>query len=161
MAVQDMVQELHKELQGLLKQLPAFKNSGFSVFDLDDMEQQVETANQYPAAGVMYEGAQSNEGNAATPVAAKSGGVVLIDAQFSIIIAVQYGFAGQSGDAKWPAFALMDDTRKKVLGFKGVNSRPWRFVGERPEIQASEGGMVYYSQVWRTYVPVVGNFNNA
>lgn len=157
----DMVQSLHRELQGLLKELPAFTTSGFSIFDLSDMEQQVENSVTFPAAGVMYEGAATDTNtNAATPAANRAGGAVLIDVQFSIIIALQYGYAGQGEDAKWPAFALLDDTRKKVLGFKGVNSRPWRYVGEKPEIQASENGMVYYSQIWRTYVPVVGNFNN-
>lgn len=160
----DIVQVLHKELQSLAKELPAFKNSGFSIYDLDDMEQQVEAQNQFPAVGVMYEGAQSESkasGNAATPVAEKAGGAVLIEVQFSIIIATQYGYAGQGSDAKWPVFALLDETRKKVLGYRGANGRPWRFVGERPEISASGDGVIYYSQVWRTYVPVVGNFNNA
>ncbi len=154
------IEDLQAELQTLLIGLPEFVSSGFSVYDLDDMEQQVEHANAYPASGVMYEGARPI-GNAATPEAKASNAAGLIELQFSIIIALQYGFSGQGGDAKKPAFKLLDSVRKTVLGYRGVNSRPWRFAGEQPELAASGDGVVYYSQIWRTSVPVTGNFSNS
>lgn len=156
-----MVQRLHKELQTVIQELPEFTNSGFCVFDIGDVEAQIEHTNVLPAACVMYEGGQAvdgTKGNSATPTSSHSGGAILIEAQFSVIIALQYGFVGQGEDTKWSAFSLLDAVRSKLLGYQGVNSRPWRYIGERPEIPASTDGLVFYSQVWRTYVPSRGTF---
>lgn len=161
----DIVQTLHIELQTLVKGVAAFAGNGYSIFDLDDFGQQLEAQHTtLPAAAVMFEGVTLavHEGNKeVSPVARGASGTVLLDAQFSIIIALQYGMAGQTGDAKWPAFALLDDTRRKVLGYRGANSRPWRFVGERPEVEASEGDIIFYSQVWRTAVIAQGSSVNS
>lgn len=160
MAIASIV-ELQSELQGLVKGVPAFANSGFSVFDMADLEVRSSLQN-FPLVGVGYDGSETidnNKGNAANPVASGSGGATLITVQFTIVIAVQYHYGGQD-DTKPQALNLLDDVRKLVLGYKGVNSRPWRYIGERPDFSASGDGLVFYTQVWQTVVPVVGSLNN-
>lgn len=153
---------LQDELIGLVKSVPAFVDSGFSIFDFKDFEEQT-THQSFPLVGVGYDGAEvvdNNRGNAANPVADRAGGVALIILQFTIVLAVQYHYAGQS-DTKPQALSLLDDVRRLVLGYKGVNSRPWKFVGEKPEPSISVSGLVFYTQVWQTAVPVVGSLNNS
>lgn len=153
--------DLQGELIGLVKTVPAFKSSGFSLFDLKDFEAQTQHQ-AFPMAGVGYDGAEAVDGakgNSANPVAVGSGGVTLIQVQFTIVIAVQYHYAGQD-DTKPQAMKLLDDIRNKVLGYKKVNTRPWKFLGERPEPSVSESGLVFYTQVWQTALPVVGFLNN-
>lgn len=159
----EVIRELHTELQTVLRSLPVFSTSGFAVFDVDDMETQTTNLCTYPAVGVMYEGmmlADTNKTPGGTAVSAYSGSAVLLDVQFSVIIALQYGFAGQGEDVKWSSFGLLDQSRRALLGYQKANTRPWRFVGERPEVTASDSTLVFYSQVWRTYVPFRGSFNN-
>ena len=154
--------DLQNELIALVKSVPAFKNNGFSIFDIKDLEDQ--SAQQtFPIVGVGYDGAEASDnakGNAANPVADKSGGVTFIIVQFTIVLAVQYHYAGQD-DTKPQAMGLLDDVRRLVLGYKGVNTRPWKYVGERPEPSLSVPGLVFYTQVWQTAVPVVGSSNNS
>lgn len=159
------IRELHSELETILRQVPSFSGHAFSIFSVDNLQQQAGNIG-WPLAGVMYEGcspAEDKQGG--TPQSSPRGrgdfGVAMLDVQYSIVIGVQYGFSGTMGDAdsdtKLYAFSLLDDVRAAVLGFKGVNTRPWRFIGEKPELEASTDTEVYYSQVWRTTVPQSGN----
>lgn len=154
--------DLQNELQELVKQVPAFTNSGFSIFDLNDLQTK-STLQNFPLVGVGYDGCEpidNNKGNAANAVSVGAGSATLVNVQFTIVIAVQYHYA-QQDDTKPQAFNLLDDVRKLVLGFKGVNQRPWRYIGERPDLSASEDGLVFYTQVWQTAIPVVGFSNNS
>jgi len=155
------IDALRAELIGLLQEVPAFANSGFSVFDIDDLKEKTDLQT-LPIAGVVYDGALPKEAgkNVATGVAVGSGSASVITFQFTIIIAVQYHYAGQD-DTKPQATLLLTDLRGRILGFKGVNPRPWRYLMERPEPEASGDGLVFYSQVWQTDIAVVGNFNNS
>lgn len=154
--------DLQTELQELVKQVPAFADSGFSIFDLRDMSEKA-TLQGFPLVGVGYDGAEpvdNAKGNAANPVAAGAGGVYIVTIQFTIVIAIQYHYGGQD-DTKPQALNLLDDVRKLVLGYKGVNARPWKYIGERPDLSASGEGVVFYTQVWQTAIPVVGSLNNS
>lgn len=153
--------DLQNELIDLVKTVPAFANSGFSVFDFKDMEERV-PMQDFPLVGIGYDGAEpidNQKGNAANGVANGAGSVVMVTLQFTIVIAVQYHYAGQD-DTKPQALNLLDDVRRLLLGYKGVNSRPWRYVGEKPEPANSVSGLVFYTQVWQTVVPIAGSFNN-
>lgn len=155
------LEALEKELIDLVKTVPAFANNGFSVFDFRDMEERT-TMNVFPMVGVGYDGAEpidTGKGNAANPVAERAGGAILINVQFTIVLAIQYHYAGQN-DTKPQAFGLLDDVRKLVLGYKGVNARPWKYIGEKPEPNDSTSGLVFYTQVWQTAIPAVGSLNN-
>ncbi len=162
MATTATLTDLQDELISLVKSVPAFADSGFSIFDFKDMEEKTLQQN-FPLVGIGYDGAEAvdgSKGNAANPVSDRASGVTLITLQFTIVIAVQYHYAGQD-DTKPQAFSLLDDVRRLVLGYKGVNTRPWRYVGERPEPSFSVSGLVFYTQVWQTAVPVVGSSNNS
>ena len=154
--------ELQKELEELVKGVPAFAASGFSSFDIDDVT--VQTSHQsFPFAGIMYNGAipvERQSGNAAVPVAEKAHAVSMLTVQFTVVIAIQYHYGGQD-DTKPQAMALLTDIRNKVNGYRQVNTRPWRFFGEKPEPAASGDGIAFYSQVWQTVVSSVGTFNNS
>lgn len=150
------IASLESELIEVVRSVPAFADNGFSIFDLRDFEDR-SAAQTLPVAGVAYEGAELSEGNAAVPKA-RSHAVSLLDVQFVIVVAAQYRYTGQD-DTKQGVFALLDQVRSVVLGMKAANSRPWRFVGERPEPEASGDGVIFYSQVWQTTLPIVGNFN--
>jgi hypothetical protein len=151
------IEDLEAELQKKVQALPSFKNSGFSIFDTEDLEG-LSSAQNYPLAGVSYDGAipQAQKGNEASPVAQNAGAARLITVQFTIIIAVQYHIAGDV-DTKKHAMRLLKEVRGALLGFKEVNARPWQFVGERPEFGVSGNGVVYYSQVWQTVIANTGN----
>lgn len=147
---------LEAELITAVRGVTAFAESGFSIFDMRDFSDK-SASQTLPAVGVAYDGAEP-VGNDVSPTT-KAHSAALLNAQFVIVVAVQYRYTGQD-DTKQQAFALLDQVRAVVLGYKGVNSRPWRFIGERPEADASGDGVVFYSQVWQTTLPVVGNFNS-
>lgn len=155
------IKELEDELMGLIQSVPSFGRYVYSIFDVEDLLQQSELAT-FPTAGVSYDGAvpvARVSGNEAVPVAVGAGGAANITLQFTVILAVQYHYGGQS-DTKPQATDLLGEVRTKVIGFRGVNTKPWVFFAERPEPRASGDGLVFYSQVWHTSVPVVGNVNN-
>ena len=156
---------LLQELRDLVKGVPAFAASGFSSFDFADLSVQAEGQGlNFPLAGVSYDGAIPNDkaqgGNAVTPAANASHAAALVAMQFTVMIAIQYHYGGQD-DTKPQATSLLDDLRPRIMGYKGVNTRPWRFIGEKPEPTASGDGLAFYSQVWQTVVSAVGNFNNS
>lgn len=150
------IAQLEAELLQVVKTVPAFAESGFSIFDLDDFAERV-AAQTLPCVGVSYDGS-APVGNEATPTT-KAHAASVLTMQFIVVVAAQYRYTGQD-DTKQSVFALLDQVRTVVLGLKGVNSRPWRFAGERPEPEASGDGVVFYSQVWQTSLPIVGNFNS-
>lgn len=150
------VEELAQELLTLGKSLPAFKSSGFYVFDEEDLQAKT-SMKEPPCLGVTYDGARPGGGNNVSPADAKAHGSMLVTLQFSFIIVVKYGFSGQS-DTKKQATNLMDELRVTVAGYRGKNTRPWVFAGERPEPDPSEDGLVFYSQLWHTTIVNSGKF---
>lgn len=155
---QATISQLEAELIEAVKGVPAFLQSGFSVFDLADMDEK-RTAQTLPAFGVAYDGAEP-VGNDAKPTDRSNRAVAMVSVQFVIVIATQYRYTGQD-DTKQQAFALLDQVRGVLLGYQNANSRPWRFVGERPEPDASGDGVIFYTQVWQTSLPISGNFNSS
>lgn len=144
------VQGLVDELLSRAKGVAAFRQHGFSVFDIEDLYR---TANNItpPIVGVIYDGAMPASGNQGTPAEGRPAAQasLFVTLQFSVIIGVQYTFSGQ-GDHKEQATNLLDDMRSMIIGFSGVNHRPWIFSGEKPEKDVSGEGMLFYSQIWQT-----------
>ena len=112
----------------------------------------------FPCAGVSYNGSFAL-GKGVTDASGYAPSAVMIDHQFIIVIAIQYAYAGL-GDTKIGATDLLDAIRKLVLGYRGVSSRPWRWMGDRPEPGASIDGVILYSQVWHSAIPAQGSFNS-
>ena len=153
------IDTLDAELLTLTKSVAAFNNHGYSVFSVEDLDT-VRGREDLPVVGVAYDGCELTQQDPNKPnVAAGAHKVAMVTMQFSVIIAIQYRHAGESGESRVTAHELLGDLRKAILGFKGVNSRPWMFVGEQPLPEPSGDGVVYYAQVWQTQVPSAGNFN--
>lgn len=148
------IKDLTAELVSLVVTLPEFVDKGFAIFDLDDL-QSIANLEAPPVVGVAYEGGGfvDNQGN---PVGNVRQAASLYRVQFSIIIAVPYDGGNAFVDTKPTATDLLDATRGVVLGYKGVNTRPWRFNGEGPLDGVLEG-VIFYGQVWETELPVVNN----
>ena len=150
------IEALHTELCALVKSVPAFADNGFSIFSDIDLPA-MSALQTLPLAGVMYDGAlpMDRTRNASTPVSQGSQAHSLVTRQFTVIVAVSYQFTGQD-DTKPQATALLEQVCATVMGYTGVNTRPWRFIMERPETTESGDGLVFYSQVWQTDVVVKG-----
>lgn len=155
------IKQLEDELLGYVKAVPAFGQRGFSIFDLNDLAVKT-NQNAYPCVGVGYNGSALLTKDAKTGLVTdqKSNSVRMLTLEFLVILVTQYGFAGET-DTKPDVFALLDETRSAVLGRVGVAGRPWSFMGEQPEPQASTDGLVFYSQTWHTTQPCVGTFNQS
>lgn len=83
--------------------------------------------------------------------------VNMVEYLFTCVLAVPVdGILSQ----RLSATNLLTVLRKGILG-KPVevsrgNQRPWQFVQEKPEVDESTPTMLYYTQVWRLLMPVVG-----
>jgi hypothetical protein len=69
-------------------------------------------------------------------------------------LAINYQYSADN-DTKIDALGLLDALRAKILGYKGVNSRPWIFNGEQPLGSETEG-VIFYGQTWETSFPTLG-----
>lgn len=154
------IDQLTQELITLIKSVDVFSENAYSIYDLEDL-MRLSNLQSFPLVGVGYNGAAPLvDKDKPLNVSSAAHGVRFIELQFIVVIALQYQYAGQE-DSKPHATNLLDEVRSVVLGYRGVNSRPWVFIGERPEPDASTDGVVFYSQVWHTVVPAVGNFNQS
>lgn len=161
MAVNEATIELlDAELMARCKLVPAFRDHGYSVFNADDMDEK-RGREVLPVFGVAYDGAEPapSDPNPKPNVAALSSRAQLVQMTWTVIIAIEYRSNGQIGESRKAAHDLLDGLRKAVSGFKGVNSRPWKWAGEGPLREVSGDGVVYYGQVWQTVVVTVGDFN--
>jgi hypothetical protein len=153
------IKDLEDELIALVAALPEFTAKSFSIFSLEDMERLVAgNTNNLPMAGVGYDGC-APQGNTVDPKGAGNPAAALVNLQYIIVLAVSYSASGQD-DKKHDATTLLGQIRNKVMGHKNANTRAWRFIGERPEAEASGDGLVFYSQVWQTAVMAVGESLN-
>lgn len=132
------------------------QSRSFYVFDQDDLEAHLSQAT-LPFVAVMYLGMSPVErGDGANPAKDYSGSsAVMQELMISVIVVDEYHGAGTDHDAndytKHSITDLLDDTRYAMLGYRGVNLRPWQWVGESP-LDTSLQNAVMYGQQWRTLV---------
>lgn len=154
------------ELEGLVSALPAFKDKTWTIYNLEDLDEKRQFQG-FPVVGVAYESTNavdqsaSSAGNfksaAAQANRAQCQAAAMLEQRFSIIVGIEYNPTGQrdgTDDTKAIATDLLDDIRSAVLGYKGVNTRPWQLEGEAPTGSEIEG-VIWYGQVWKTTVPVL------
>lgn len=154
------IKALEAELIEQITKLDAFKNKGFSVFNLEDLERLTESrGSSLPIVGVAYNGAVP-VGNQADAKSHGAHAVQFAGFQFIVILAVQYAEAGQE-DTKQAATDLLDQMRRQLVGYKSKNARGWRWMGERPEPEGSGDGIIFYSQLWETSAPFSGTASNS
>ena len=149
------VEQMIDELVGLVKQAPSIKKRGFSVFNLEELFSFVDTVG-FPLAGVTYEGTSQKENSIVGQPRNRS--AIFLTAYFTIAIGVNYKYASET-DTKPIATNLLDEVRGIVLGYSGVNNRPWKLTGETP-VNADIEGAIFYGQTWETDLPVIGNSSN-
>ena len=145
-----LIKDLSAELVTRCTELPEFRDRGFSIFDMDDLVQKSKFQG-FPVVGVSYEGATvkgtgvSNTGSANTRCAPD---VMVLTFRFSVTIGMEYAAVGKD-DSKEMATDLLDALRRSMLGYMGINSRPWVLAGEAPQDGDIEG-VIFYGQIWET-----------
>ena len=145
------VAEMMTELVTLVKSAPSVGSKGFSVFNLEELFSFVDAVG-FPIAGVTFEGISNKEDGARGQPRNKS--AVYLTAFFTIVVGINYRYATTT-DTKPIATDLLDEVRDIVLGYRGVNNRPWILSGETP-IETDIEGAIFYGQTWETDLPVIG-----
>jgi hypothetical protein len=142
------------ELVQRVKTRKEFEDRAFEIYNTDDLSIQMAVQGT-PAVGVGYERCDAIEPPAAkTQVASNVKTAFLYyTLTFSILVGVEYE-PGQTEDTKHLATDLLDAVRKCLIGFKGINGKPWRFAGEQP-VGSDVRGVIWYGQLWETDVPQV------
>jgi hypothetical protein len=104
-------------------------------------------------AGISYEGGVPIQ-NSADSKGPAMRSATLISLRFMIVLAVPYKY-GSDEDEKPTLTNLLDAMRQTVIGYKGINTRPWSYVGETP-LTTSIENLIMFGQMWKTEIPVVG-----
>ena len=150
---------MNEELRArVAAECPIFSEKAFNIFNLDDLRQLPTTGLKPPMVGVAYEGGAPSDQN--SNIAARSAAkAAMFAVRFSVMIATEYKVASQNSQTRTDAMDLLDQVRVALLGYHGVNSRPWRLVSEEP-MDSDLDGVIFYGQLWETDVPQIGNFKS-
>ena len=140
---------LLQEIIDRVELAPSFTDNSYSIFNMEEIGERL-TIQGFPLAAVSYEGAD-NRGSGIDNTKNCSASVVTL--HYSIVIAVEYASISPD-DSKQVATDLLDEIRGVVLGFKGINTRSWRFAGESP-VDSEIEGVIFYSQLWETDITVI------
>lgn len=148
--------ELLQELIDRVKTTQTFIEDPFSIFNLEEVREVAEFSST-PFVAISYDGmgVLSDEGSGQA-ISVCAGSVSVVDQRFLVTIGIEYR-SGGTDDSKPIATDFLDSVRESIIGFQGVNSRPWVLVGEGPVATGIEG-MIFYTQQWQTRVPIVGTF---
>jgi len=146
------INDLVAELKTLVGSVSTVADKGFSIHSMEELEKLAGYA-QPPLVGVVYNGAERLE-NSVVGVQENSS-AVFVAAYFTVVVVMSYQYMTDA-DTKVDALSLLDELRAAILGYQGVNTRPWRFNGEQPLGSDSEG-LIYYGQTWETRLPMTSN----
>ncbi len=146
------VNDLVNELKTLVSGVAEFTDKGFTIYSMEEIEALAGVV-QLPLVGVVYNGAEKIE-NSAKGVAGNTT-TAFCTVYFSVVVAMSYKYLTE-GDTKVDAVDLLDQLRGTILGYRGVNSRPWIFNGEQP-LGSDTEGVIYYGQTWETSLPMLSN----
>lgn len=150
------IAELGAELRSRIETLNTFRRKSYTIFSSDDFSD-VTQLKALPVVGITYLGGNVLT-NKADPVAKGAHGATLFRLRYNVLIAVEYK-AIQGEKQQAVGTDLLDELRPVLLGFKGVNNRPWRLSGEGP-IPGNLEGVIFYGQLWETEIPVIGQSTN-
>jgi hypothetical protein len=130
------------------------------VFSIDDLEDKTEgdLCNKI-AVGVGYAGAENRLEERPGRQGSAGGGhaVAMMDALFHVLLVVP---VGEDCTERYDATKLLTVLRRRVHGTKvdgDSSSRLWTWVKELPNIEQSSDTLLYYSQVWRVSMPMMGS----
>lgn len=164
-AVDYRLDDLENELIERVRSTTTFRQKSFSIYSAKDLVSRKDGGIKWPMAGVAYEGMSPVDMQKPNNrVSRGSASSIMVTVEYSVIIALEYSPTG-SVDSKQDAFALLDEVRKAVLGYRGVNAgRPWAFKDERPLETETEDkeleGVIFYGQLWSTEVPLTGSYTD-
>ncbi len=159
----DMIEQL--ELDLATKASAAFTAAGiessvFGVFNIDDLETKLENELQGRiAVGVAYRYAAPPEIDKNPKAGAAPGqGIAakMVSYEFLVVLAVP---TGPDCIERYNATKLLTVLRRRIHGAPiaaDPASRPWNFLLEKPNPEATTATMLYYSQVWQVALPLVG-----
>ena len=151
--------QLLQELLETAQSVETFGDRSFKIFNMEEIKQRAEFQG-YPVVVVGYEGAIPAPGNQGLGAQGRASGAcdaVIVNKRFTIMVGVEYNYQGElDDDNKDVATDLLDEVRGKLLGFQGVNSKPWRFVAEGPSNDYLDG-VIFYAQTWETQSTLTGN----
>lgn len=156
----DMIERM--ELDLCTKAAAAYIAAGLEagvhgVFNIDDLE--LKTGSELCgklAVGVGYAGAETAS---PTPNSQNPGGgnaARMVGYLFHVILAVPHG---ADCVERYSGTKLLTVLRRSINGKScdgDTASRTWTFVKEFPNVAESTDSMLYYSQVWRIAIPLVG-----
>jgi len=148
------IAQLLDELVVRVKTRKEFGNRAFEIYNIEDLGHQM-ALQTTPAVAIGYERCDTLDSpSQRTQVPSNVKTTFLYyTLTFSILIGVEYNPTGTT-DTKVIATDLLDAVRKCLIGFKGVNGKPWRFAGEQP-VGSDVRGVIWYGQLWETDVPQV------
>lgn len=149
-SLNDLSDEIIAQIKAVA--IDQFQDRIFSIFDMEEMAARIQNQG-YPLVMVAYEGMDPIDGNqgmtARGTARAASQDTLLVNVRFSVIVAVEYYWNNELDDQKRTAMDLLGSVRGQLIGYLGVNNKPWRFVSEGP-IQDSIDGVILYAQLWET-----------
>jgi hypothetical protein len=125
-----------------------FEDRVYSIYNLEELSSRAMESG-FPMVAVAYEGLEVpsvNQGQGARPTVS-SADAYLVTRMFSVIVAVEYNWNNEIDDEKAVATDLLDALRTRLLGFKGVNNRPYKLVSEGPTNDEHDG-VIFYAQIW-------------
>lgn len=154
----DMIERMETDLKA--KAAESFVDAGQAanvcgVYSLEDLAELNENdLCRKVAVGVGYAGADPFDSKAPGPSAPGGGTVRQVEFTFHVILAVPND-CGQ----RYLGTKLLSVLRRRILGKTcdgDITNRAWSFVKEFPDITNSDNKMLYYSQVWRIALPIIG-----
>lgn len=147
------VAQLMTELETRVRTRKEFEDRAFQIYDIRDLAEKMSTQGT-PAVAVGYENSLPQDVAQGTqPATAVKTSFLYVTVTFSILVGIEYSATADT-DTKPEATDLLDALRKCLIGFKGVNGKPWRFGGERPMGHIEDvRGVIWYGQLWETDVP--------
>lgn len=150
--------ELETELLDILKAMPTFKGRGYSIYNLDEVGDIASEGVGFPLSAVAYLGSMpvgKMSHNSSGKQSGQAKGIQDVEKQFAIVLAVEYNWTNGE-NTKPVATDLLDEVRGSLLGYIGVNTRPWRLIDEGP-IDSNISGAILYMQTWATLSIDKGN----
>jgi len=141
---------LENELLERIQTVPQFGDRGFSIFNLDEVGDIAAAGVGFPLAAVAYIGTvpRENSVNTTSGVQSAAADIIMVQKQFAVLVAVEYNWS-DTENTKVVATDLLDQVRGKLLGFKGVNKRPWTLLDEGPA-ESNIDAAILYMQTWAT-----------
>lgn len=151
--------QLLVELTDKVQSLPSFTDNSFASYSFDD---NVFGGNRIPMpfCVITYEGCnpvtdEPSHHNTRSSSLSRANAIVL---NYSILVGHDEQQMSETENMR-VLTDLLSSIRASIIGYKGVNNRPWVFAGESPVPFTPIQGTIWYGQEWQTTVIYTSNPN--